>query len=86
MARCIAICITFPEKCCPCHNIDNDKLLGFQFDITLIPLQGDSICRYARRLVDDVGEVLVLHSCGKSSTIVKPITTRNLNLYITYKH
>lgn len=42
-------------------TLDNDKLLGFQFDITLIPPQVDGICCYTRWLMDDVGNVLVLH-------------------------
>ena len=67
-------------------TLDNDKLLGFQFDITVIPPQVDGIYCYTERLINDVGEVLVLPRNGKTSTIVKPITVRNLNLYITYKH
>lgn len=42
-------------------TLNNDKLLGFQFGITLIPLQVDSICRYMVHCATDVGEVLVLH-------------------------
>lgn len=64
-------------------TLDNDKLLGFQFDITLIPPSAGGICRYMNHCAADAGGVLVLHSCGKTSTIVKPITTRNLNLYRT---
>jgi hypothetical protein len=65
MARCIAICVTFSKNVVHVTTLDNDKLLGFQFDITLIPLSADSICRYAGRLVDDAGGVLITHmKCG----------------------
>ena len=64
-------------------TLDNDKLLGFQFDITVIPSSAGGICRYTRRLMDDAGGVLITHMKWGSSTIVKPITIRNLNLYIT---
>nr|DAF72944.1 MAG TPA: hypothetical protein [Caudoviricetes sp.] len=33
--------------------------------------------------MNDVDRVLVLHRNGETSTIVKPITVRNLNLYRT---
>lgn len=67
-------------------TFDNDKLLGFQFDITVIPSLAGNTCRYMNHCAADVGGVSITHmECG-SSTIVKPITIRNLNLYITYKH
>ena len=64
-------------------TLDNDKLLGFQFDITLIPPSAGGICRYMNHCAADVGGVLATHMKVGSSTIVKPITTRNLNLYRT---
>ena len=64
-------------------TLNNDKLLGFQLDITVIPSSAGGICRYTERLMNDVDGVLVLHRNGKTSTIVKPITVRNLNLYRT---
>lgn len=66
-------------------TLDNDKLLGFQFDITVIPSLAGSICRYMNYCAADVGGVSITHMKWGSSTIVKPITVRNLNLYITYK-
>ena len=64
-------------------TLDNDKLLGFQFDITVIPSPAGGICRYMVHCAADVGVVLITHMKWGSSTIVKPITIRNLNLYIT---
>ena len=42
-------------------TLDNDKLLGFQFDITVIPPQVDGTYCYTERLINDVGEVLITH-------------------------
>ena len=42
-------------------TLDNDKLLGFQFDITWIPLQVDGICRYMNHCAADVGGVSITH-------------------------
>lgn len=64
-------------------TLDNDKLLGFQFDITVIPPSAGNTCRYMNHCAADVGVVLITHMKWETSTIVKPITTRNLNLYIT---
>lgn len=62
---------------------DND--IGVKLQLTTIfqyvfniMLESKNDCR---KLVNSF--FWVLHSCGKTSTIVKPITTRNLNLYRT---
>ena len=42
-------------------TLDNDKLLGFQLDITVIPSSAGSICRYMNHWAADAGGVLITH-------------------------
>ena len=42
-------------------TLDNDKLLGFQFDITVIPSPVSGICRYMNHCAADADWVLITH-------------------------
>lgn len=42
-------------------TLDNDKLLGFQFDITVIPSSASNICCYMNNCAADTGGVSITH-------------------------